>query len=309
MAWLSEQPLPQEDLANKFRRLIQGPGILKIPGAHDAMAALVAKSMGFESLYLSGGAYTASRGLPDIGLVSSAEVATRALDIVRATNLPLLVDIDTGFGGVINAARTAREMAEARVAAVQIEDQELPKKCGHLNGKNLISPEEMAAKIHAIKQVAPDMVVVARTDAYGVEGFSAAVTRAKRYIEAGANAIFPESLDTRESFENMARAISAVPLLANMTEFGRTPYFSAEEFEQWGYHMVIFPVSSLRVAAKAYEELYRTLAETGTQVGLLDRMQTRKELYDLIRYWDYESLDQEIAQTVLPTIPDNRTKD
>ncbi|HBQ94202.1 MAG TPA: methylisocitrate lyase [Sulfobacillus sp.] len=306
MAWLFEEPSTQKELADKFRALMDDREILKIPGAHDAMAALVAKSVGFQCLYLSGGAYTASRGLPDIGLVSSSEVAVRALDIVRATNLPLLVDIDTGFGGVINAARTAREMAEARVAAVQIEDQELPKKCGHLNGKALVSADEMSAKIHAIKRMVPDMVVVARTDAYGVETFSQAVARAQQYVEAGADAIFPESLDSAQSFQNMARALSA-PLLANMTEFGRTPYFSAQEFEQWGYHMVIFPVSSLRVAAKAYEGLYRTLAESGTQASLLDQMQTRKELYDLIRYWDYESLDAHIAETILPKTPDKPT--
>ncbi len=230
MAWLFEVNSSQRELSNQFRRLMRNQPILKIPGAHDAMAALVAKSTGFQSLYLSGGAYTASRGLPDIGLVSSSEVATRAMDIVRATNLPLLVDIDTGFGGILNAARTAREMAEARVAAIQIEDQDLPKKCGHLNGKSLIAADEMVAKIQAIKQVVPDMVIVARTDAYSVEGLPAAIERARRYVQAGADGIFPESLDSPESFQDMARAVSA-PLLANMTEFGRTPYYSAQQFE------------------------------------------------------------------------------
>lgn len=305
MAWLFEEPLSQKDLAEQFRILMQGQHILKIPGAHDAMAALVAKSVGFQALYLSGAAYTASRGLPDIGLVSSSEVAQRAQDIIRATNLPLLVDIDTGFGGVLNAARTAREMAESRVAAIQIEDQDLPKKCGHLNGKSLIAADEMVAKIRAIKQVVPDMVIVARTDAYNVEGLSSAIERAEQYVQAGAEAIFPESLDSPNSFQEMARAIPA-PLLANMTEFGRTPYYSAQEFEEWGYRMVIYPVSSLRVAAKAYERLYQTLAATGTQVNLLEDMQTRQELYDLIRYWDYESLDAKIAQTILPTLPDTQ---
>ncbi|OLZ12151.1 methylisocitrate lyase [Sulfobacillus thermosulfidooxidans] len=305
MAWLFEEPLSQKDLAEQFRVLMHGQHILKIPGAHDAMAALVAKSVGFQALYLSGAAYTASRGLPDIGLVSSSEVAQRAQDIIRATNLPLLVDIDTGFGGVLNAARTAREMAESRVAAIQIEDQDLPKKCGHLNGKSLIAADEMVAKIRAIKQVVPDMVIVARTDAYSVEGLSSAIERAEQYVQAGAEAIFPESLDSPDSFQEMARAIPA-PLLANMTEFGRTPYYSAQEFEEWGYRMVIYPVSSLRVAAKAYERLYQTLAATGTQVNLLEDMQTRQELYDLIRYWDYESLDAKIAQTILPTLPDTQ---
>ncbi|WP_053959153.1 methylisocitrate lyase [Sulfobacillus thermosulfidooxidans] len=307
MAWLFEEPLSQKDLAEQFRGLMQGQHILKIPGAHDAMAALVAKSVGFQALYLSGAAYTASRGLPDIGLISASEVAERARDIIRATNLPLLVDVDTGFGGILNAARTAREMAESRVAAIQIEDQDLPKKCGHLNGKSLITADEMVAKIRAIKQVVPDMVIVARTDAYSVEGLSSAIERATQYIQAGADAIFPESLDSPDSFQEMARSIPA-PLLANMTEFGRTPYYSAQEFEDWGYRMVIYPVSSLRVAAKAYERLYQTLAATGTQINLLEDMQTRQELYDLIRYWDYESLDANIAQTILPTLPDTQNK-
>jgi methylisocitrate lyase len=221
---------------------------------------------------------------------------------VRATNLPLLVDIDTGFGGPLNAARTARELAEVRVAAVQIEDQDLPKKCGHLNGKSLISPEEMAAKIRAIRETVPTMSIVARTDAYAVEGISGTVERILQYQEAGADGIFPESLDTAEAFATIAQKISG-PLLANMTEFGRTPYYSAQQFEQWGYTMVLYPVSSLRVAAKAYAILYETLMKDGTQQALLKDMQTRQELYDLIRYWDYEALDSHIAHTVLPQDP------
>jgi len=299
MAWLFTAETPQSVLAERFRALIQGPAIVKMPGAHDALAALMAQRAGFQALYLSGAAYTASRGLPDLGVVSAPEVAERARDLVRATDLPVLVDIDTGFGGVIQAALTARLMVEARVAAVQIEDQELPKKCGHLNGKTLVTPEEMVAKIRAIREVAPTLVIVARTDAYGVEGIDSAIERARRYLEAGADAIFPEALDSAEAFQTMARVISA-PLLANMTEFGRTPYFTAEQFQVWGYRLVIYPVSSLRVAAHAYAQLYRTLAHEGTQKPLLDQMQTRQDLYDTIRYWDYEALDAHLAQSVLP---------
>ncbi|MCY0880291.1 MAG: methylisocitrate lyase [Firmicutes bacterium] len=301
MAWLFQTQSPQPVLAARFRELIRGPRILKLPGAHDPLAALMAKQAGFEALYLSGAAYTASRGLPDLGVVSAPEVAERARDLVRATDLPLLVDIDTGFGGVIQTALTARLMVEARVAAVQIEDQELPKKCGHLNGKSLILADEMAAKIRAMREVAPDLVIVARTDAYAVEGLEGAIGRAQRYLEAGADAIFPEALDSPEAFQAVARAVPA-PLLANMTEFGRTPYYTADEFEHWGYRLVIYPVSSLRVAAKAYETLYRTLREQGTQKPLLDHMQTRKELYDIIRYWAYEELDAHLAKTILPTL-------
>jgi methylisocitrate lyase len=307
MVWVVEHESTQEELAERFRTLMNAPDILQIPGAHDGMAALIARKVGFQALYLSGGAFTASQGLPDLGIVTSEEVARRARELVRAANLPVLVDIDTGFGGVLNVARTAREMVEARVAAVQIEDQELPKKCGHLNGKKLVSDEEMMQKIQAIKQVAPSLVIVARTDAYAVEGLDRAIERAQRYVEAGADAIFPEALTKKEEFLKMKQAVS-VPLLANMTEFGRTPYYTAEEFASFGYAMVIYPVTSLRVAAKAYERVFQTILETGTQKSELDNMQTRKELYETIHYYDFEELDQTIAKTVLPDeqpLPDN----
>ncbi|MEJ9152301.1 methylisocitrate lyase [Bacillus smithii] len=299
MVWVVEHESTQEELAERFRTLMNAPDILQIPGAHDGMAALIARKVGFQALYLSGGAFTASQGLPDLGIVTSEEVARRARELVRAANLPVLVDIDTGFGGVLNVARTAREMVEARVAAVQIEDQELPKKCGHLNGKKLVSDEEMMQKIQAIKQVTPSLVIVARTDAYAVEGLDRAIERAQRYVEAGADAIFPEALTKKEEFLKMKQAVS-VPLLANMTEFGRTPYYTAEEFASFGYAMVIYPVTSLRVAAKAYERVFQTILETGTQKSELDNMQTRKELYETIHYYDFEELDQTIAKTVLP---------
>lgn len=299
MAWLVEEELSQQQLAQQFLQRIQSPGILKIPGAHDGMSARIAKQTGFEALYLSGAAYTASRGLPDLGIVYSEEVTRRARDIIRATHLPLLVDIDTGYGGVLNVARTAKEMVEAKVAAVQIEDQELPKKCGHLNGKKLVSTEEMMQKIQTIKQAAPSLVVIARTDAKGVDGIDETVRRAQKYVEAGADGIFPEALQTEEEFEYVSSQVKA-PLLANMTEFGKTPYFTAEQFENWGYSMVIYPVSSLRVAAKAVEKLFQEIFEKGTQKDCLEDMQTRKELYETIRYYDYEELDKTIAKTVLP---------
>lgn len=301
MAWLIEGERSQQELADTFRQLMRDEPILKIPGTHDGMAARVAKQVGFQALYLSGAAYTASRGFPDLGIVYSEEVAERARDIVRATNLPLIVDIDTGFGGVLNVARAAKEMVEAKVAAVQIEDQQLPKKCGHLNGKTLVSTEEMVQKIRVIKEVAPSLVVVARTDAKGVEGIEAAIKRAKQYVAAGADAIFPEALTTEAEFRQVSEAIDA-PLLANMTEFGRTPYFTADQFAAWGYRMVIYPVTSLRVAAKAYERVFTDIYEKGTQKDALDDMQTRQELYEAIRYYDYEALDGKIAKTVLPEI-------
>ncbi|MCY8807302.1 methylisocitrate lyase [Bacillus atrophaeus] len=298
MSWIVNQQSTQEELAQRFRSLMSAPGILQIPGAHDAMAALIAKQTGFSAIYLSGAAYTASKGLPDLGIITSSEMAERAKDLVRAADLPLLVDIDTGFGGVLNAARTAREMLEARVAAVQIEDQQLPKKCGHLNGKQLVSAEEMAQKIKAIKQVAPSLVVVARTDARAQEGLDAAIKRSAAYIEAGADAIFPEALQSESEFRQFAKSITA-PLLANMTEFGKTPFYHAEEFEDMGFQMVIYPVTSLRTAAKAFERMFRLIKEQGSQKEGLLEMQTRKELYDTIFYDDYEDLDKSIAKTIL----------
>ncbi|UYZ21724.1 methylisocitrate lyase [Mesobacillus jeotgali] len=299
MTWLVENQKSQEELANEFRKLMTAGPILTIMGAHDGMAALVAKNVGFKALYLSGAAYTASRGLPDLGILHSQEVAERALEIVRASNLPLLADIDTGFGGIINVARTAKEMVEAKVAAIQIEDQDLPKKCGHLNGKKLIPAEEMIQKIKVIKEVAPTLVIVARTDALAVEGKESAINRLKQYVEAGADAIFPEAFTTEEEFKEVSAQFD-LPILANMTEFGKTPYFTAEEFESFGYSMVIYPVTSLRAAAKAYEQVFTEVFEKGTQKDVLHQMQSRKELYETIKLHDYEDLDKQIAKTILP---------
>ncbi|MFD2760882.1 methylisocitrate lyase [Lentibacillus juripiscarius] len=301
MAWIVDPSSTQEELAAQFKERIAGEDILQIPGSHDSMAALMAKKAGFQSLYLSGGAYTASLGIPDLGMITSTEVAERAKELVRAANLPVLVDIDTGFGGVLNVARTAAEMYEAKVAAVQIEDQQLPKKCGHLNGKRLVSKEEMAQKIKTIKKVAPSLVVVARTDAKAIEGVDAAIERAKFYVEAGADAIFPEALKTEEEFHLFSERID-VPLLANMTEFGRTPYFTAQEFQDMGMSMVIYPVTSMRVAAKAYERIFKMIMEEGTQKEGLSDMQTREELYDTISHYGFEELDNNIAKTILEDI-------
>jgi methylisocitrate lyase len=299
MAWLIEEELDQRQLAEQFRELVHQGTIVKMPGTHDALAARIAKQFNFKAIYLSGAAYSASRGLPDLGIIYSNEVAERARDLVRASGLPVLVDIDTGFGGVLNAARTAKEMVEAKVAAVQIEDQEMPKKCGHLNGKKLVSTGEMIQKIRVIKETCPSLFLLARTDAASVEGIDAAIERANRYAEAGADGIFPEALENEEDFRTFSSAID-IPLLANMTEFGRTPYYTADQFEQWGYRMVIYPVTSLRVAAKAYERVFAEISQSGTQVGSLDHMMTRQELYNAIRYDDYEELDGKIAKTVLP---------
>lgn len=300
MAWLVEEEPEQRQLAIKFQTAVNSGRIVKIPGTHDGMAARIAKQFNFQAIYLSGAAYTASRGLPDLGLIYSNEVAERARELIRASGLPLLVDIDTGFGGVLNVARTAKEMVEAKVAAVQIEDQEMPKKCGHLNGKKLIPVEEMVQKIRTLKEISPTLFVLARTDAKSVDGMEAAIDRARKYVAAGADGIFPEALESEEEFRRFRAAVNG-PLLANMTEFGRTPYYTAEQFEDWGFNMVIYPVTSLRVAAKAYERVFADIRDKGTQTGYLEDMQTRKDLYDIIRYYDYEALDGKIAKTILPT--------
>lgn len=299
MAWIVSSETTQTELALQFKQLMVDEEILKIPGAHDGMSALIAKRVGFKALYLSGAAYMASRGLPDLGMIHSEEVAGRAKDLIRATNLPLLVDIDTGYGGVLNTARAVKEMVEARVAAVQIEDQDLPKKCGHLNGKKLISVEEMCQKIKVIKEVAPTLIVIARTDAVTVEGIESAIDRANQYLTAGADAIFPEAIESTKDFLKIKQMVNA-PLLANMTEFGKTPSYTAEEFKELGYSMVIYPVTSLRIAAKAVENVFTEIATNGTQKNSISFMQTRKELYDTIQYYNYEKLDSKMAKTILP---------
>lgn len=301
MTWLVSNQSSQEELSKQFKNEMNQQGILKIIGAHDSMAGLVAKQVGFSALYLSGGALTASKGYPDIGLLNSTEVANHAKEIVRATNLPMLVDVDNGFGGPLNVARTVKEMVESGVAAIQMEDQKIPKKCGHLNGKQLISKEEMVEKIKMVKKVAPSLVLIARTDAHSVEGIDSTIERAKAYEEAGADAIFPEAIGKEDEFKRFTEAIN-IPLLANMTEFGKTPYYTDQQFEDMGYDMVIYPVTSLRVAAKAYEVAFTEIFNQGTQKGVLDQMQTREQLYETIRLEDYEDLDKSIAKTVLPTI-------
>lgn len=306
MPYLDRSDLPTTPAGERFRALLSRPGILELPGAHNGLAGLLAKQAGFEALYLSGAAMTASMGLPDLGIITVDEACFFVRTIARATGLPILVDGDTGYGGVLNAMHMVRAFEEAGAGAVHLEDQDLPKKCGHLNDKKLVSPEEMAAKVAAAKRAARHLFVIARTDAAGVEGFEAAVARAKLYVRAGADAIFPEALTTREMFERFAREVPGIPLLANMTEFGRTPYFTAAEFAAMGYRMVIWPVSSLRVAAKAEAELYAAIRRDGGTMNHLPHMQTRADLYATIGLAAYEALDSSIVATVVP--PDLRPK-
>lgn len=299
MTYVIGQAWPQQPAGERFAALLQRPGILRLPGTHNGMAALQAKAAGFEALYLSGAAMTASMGLPDLGIITMDEVCFFIRQIVRATMLPVLVDGDTGYGEVLNVMTMVRSFEDAGAAAVHIEDQLLPKKCGHLNDKKLADPHDMAAKIAAARRARRHLYIIARTDAAASEGMDGAVARAKLYLDAGADAIFPEALTNAEMFRTFAARVDA-PLLANMTEFGRTPFFTGAEFERMGYRMVIWPVSALRAANKAQQELYAALKrDDGTQ-NVLSRMQTRQELYDAISYQEFEALDASIARTIVP---------
>lgn len=300
MTYLIADELPRESAGKRFRQKLETPGILRLPGAHNGQAALQAKRAGFDSLYLSGAAMTASMGLPDLGIITVDEVCFFIHQIVRASGLPLLVDGDTGYGEALNVMHMVRSFEEAGVGAVHLEDQLLPKKCGHLNDKKLASASDMAAKVAAAAKASRDLVIIARTDAAASEGIEGAIARAKLYVEAGADAIFPEALTSVEMFREVRAALPGVKLLANMTEFGRTPALTAKEFEDLGYDMVIWPVSSLRVANKAQENLYAALARDGATTAMLDAMQTRQELYDMIGLNRFEALDQTIAASVAP---------
>jgi methylisocitrate lyase len=292
--------LPTESAGMRLRRLLERPGILPMPGTHNGIAALQARRAGFEALYLSGAAMSASMGLPDLGIITVDEVSFFIRQVARASGLPVLVDGDTGYGEALNVMHMVRRFEDAGAAAVHIEDQILPKKCGHLNDKKLATVNDMAAKVAAAAKARRHLLIVARTDAAASEGLDGAVARAKRYIEAGADAIFPEALTTAAMFRAFAGALPDVKLLANMTEFGRTPFFTAAEFEAMGYKMVIWPVSAFRVANKAQARLYATLKRDGGAQSLLDEMQTRAELYDAIGYRQYEALDASIVQTIVP---------
>jgi methylisocitrate lyase len=297
--YLVAQGSPAQPAGERFAQLVRRGGILRLPGAYNGLASLQAKRQGFEALYLSGAAVSASMGLPDLGIITVEDVCFFIRQVSRASGLPLLVDGDTGYGEALNVMHMVRAFEDAGAAAVHIEDQLLPKKCGHLNDKKLVAPEDMAAKIAAAARARRHLYIIARTDAAASEGLDGAVARAKRYVDAGADAIFPEALTTADMFREFARRVSA-PLLANMTEFGRTPYFTAAEFEAMGYRMVIWPVSALRVAAKAQEQLYATIHREDGPRSLIGQMQTRQELYETIAYSDYEALDASIVKTVIP---------
>jgi methylisocitrate lyase len=271
--------------AARLRELIAERAIM-LPGVPNAAIARQAERTGFDAVYISGaGMANATAGVPDIGLLTLTEVAQLAGYIAKAVEIPAIVDADTGFGGAENVARTIRELESADLAGCHIEDQEFPKRCGHLAGKSIVDVEEMVGKIRAAAGARrdPDFMVIARTDARAVEGFDQAVERAGEYIAAGADAIFPEALQSLEEFRDFAKEIDT-PLLANMTEFGKSPLLSFRDLMELGYRMVIFPMSAFRVAMKASEKFLRALKKSGTQKDWIDEMQTRRELYELLDY-------------------------
>lgn len=271
--------------AARFRKLI-AEGSVAMPGVPNAAMARQVEHAGFDALYISGaGMANMTAGLPDIGLLTLTEVVRLAGYAANAVSIPAIVDADTGFGGAENVARTIQELEAAGLAGCHIEDQEFPKRCGHLAGKTLIEADEMVAKIRAAVAARrdKDFLIIARTDARSVEGFDGAAKRARAYLDAGADAIFPEALQTPEEFGAFAKDVKA-PLLANMTEFGKSPLLSHQELANLGYRMVIFPQSMLRVALKATGQFLQKLKKSGTQKDLVTEMQTRQELYDLLDY-------------------------
>lgn len=281
-----------------LRSLLGRNQITMVPGVFNPITAILAERAGFEAIYLSGAAYSGSLGLPDLGLTTLTEVVLEAKAVTRVTRIPLIVDADTGFGEALNVGRAVREFEDAGVAGVQIEDQVLPKKCGHLEGKTLIPAEEAAKKIRmAADARRRELVIVARTDARAVTGLSDLIERAGLYLEAGADVIFPEALESEEEFRLVSGRVKA-PLMANMTEYGKTPLISAKKFEEMGYRLVIFPVTTLRVALNGVKEVLEVLRREGTQRGFMDRMMTREEFYRLIDYQEYERRDKSVSDKV-----------
>lgn len=280
----------------RFREALKSAP-LAIPGVFNALTARLARQAGFRAVYQSGAALSASLAMPDVGLVTLTEFAGHARSLTAAVDIPVLSDADTGFGPPLCVERTVREFETAGLAGLHLEDQELPKRCGHLTGKSLVGPAEMAAKIRAAVAARrdPDFVIIARTDARSVESLEAALDRAALYAEAGADLIFPEALESADEFARFAQK-STVPLLANMTEFGRSPLLSLDELGSMGYAAVLFPVTVFRVAMKAAEQALRELAQAGTQSGMLERMQTRAELYELLEYDRFNQRDRAYFQ-------------
>ena len=290
----------------RFRELLAAPEIAQFPGAFTPLSTELIQEQGFEGVYISGGVLANELGLPDIGLTTLTEVATRAGQIARSTDLPCLVDADTGFGEPMNVARTVQELEDAGLAGCHIEDQFNPKRCGHLDGKNVVDTATATQRILAAVAARrdPNFVVMARTDIRGVDGFDAAVDRAKALADAGADVIFPEAMADLSEFERMASALD-VPILANMTEFGKSALFTTRQLQDAGVSMVIYPVSLERQAMGAIERLLTTIREDGTQQAQVETMLTRKRLYELVDYTGYNQFDSGVFNFEVPGTPES----
>ena len=274
-----------------MRKLIGGKKIVVAPGVFSPAVARQAEKLGFKALYFSGAGFSNLLALPDLGITTLTEVSRAVRQVASQVKTPLIVDADTGFGEALNVSRTVEEMMAAGAAAIHIEDQVLPKRCGHLKGKEVVDADEMVKKLISAKDAAgKELLIIARTDARAVEGIDSAIERAKVYSRAGVDMIFPEALESREEFSEFRKKVS-IPLMANMTEFGRTPYMPAGEFEELGYEVVIFPVTAFRAAMKAVRDALAGLKARGTQKGMLGSLMTREEFYKLIDYYRYEEAD------------------
>ncbi|MBL7543429.1 MAG: methylisocitrate lyase [Bdellovibrionaceae bacterium] len=279
-----------------FREKLKSNKLLVMPGAFSPLSAMLIERKKFDGVYISGSVLSNDLGYPDIGLTTLSEVAYRGRQIARSVSLPSLIDIDTGFGEPMNVTRTIQEMIEMGICGGHLEDQMNPKRCGHLDNKSLVSQEDMVKKIQAAdrgKKLDPGFLIMARTDARASEGLDAAITRAKAYVDAGAEAIFPEALQDEKEFEAFRKAVK-VPLLANMTEFGKSKLLTQKQLTELGFNIVIYPVTTLRLAMKAVDVGLDRIQKDGTQEGIVPDMQTRKELYDLTRYEEYNDFDKSI---------------
>ncbi len=280
----------------RLRLRLKRPDTIVAPGVFNGLTARLAAKHGFKALYFSGGGFANSLGLADLGVTTLTEVADAVSSITYVCKLPLIVDMDTGFGEAVNVARAVQLLERAGAAAVHIEDQVMPKKCGHLPKKELVTTEEMVKKLLAAKKSSKaGLVLIARTDARAVEGMDAAIERSRIYVDAGADVIFPEALESEEEFREFARKVRG-PLLANMTEFGKTPYLSASQFAQLGYKVVLFPMTALRAMLKTADRTYAELAKKGSQKEMVNSLMTRVEVYELIDYGREESLDSELSR-------------
>jgi methylisocitrate lyase len=295
MSGLIGSDVPAAQKRARFRSALESGRLQRLPGAFSPLVAKLIAELGFDGVYVSGAVLAADLGLPDIGLTTLTEVSTRGGQIAAVTDLPTLIDADTGFGEPMSAARTVTVLEDAGLSGCHLEDQVNPKRCGHLDGKAVVPASEMIKRLRAALSARrdPNFIVSARTDAAGIEGLPAAIERAKAYADAGADLIFTEALHTPAEFEQFRAAVDT-PLLANMTEFGKSQLLTADQLSDIGYNVVIYPVTTLRLAMYAVEVGLREIADTGTQSGLLNRMQHRSRLYELLRYADYNQFDSDI---------------